>query len=109
MPKSPDFEEKNSEIALFNRDNVGGCWAPAGRQNIGGFLMIFLILLWSVIQIWLIPLVDDCCQVWLSITKLKKGKRNLAQSLSPGHPSLTNLKPDFEEFFFSEIAIFIRQ
>jgi hypothetical protein len=34
VPKSPDFEEKNSEIALFIRDNCGGCWAPAGRQMI---------------------------------------------------------------------------
>ncbi len=30
VPKSPDFEEKNSEIALFNRDNVGG----AGLQQV---------------------------------------------------------------------------
>jgi len=29
--------------------------------------------------------------------KIKKRKRNVAQSLSPGHPSLTNLKPYFEE------------
>jgi hypothetical protein len=29
--------------------------------------------------------------------KIKKRKTNVAQSLSPGHPSLTNLKPDFEE------------
>jgi hypothetical protein len=44
-------------------------------------------------------LANSSCQVWLSITKLKKRKRNVVQSLSPGHPSLTNLKPDFEEFF----------
>jgi hypothetical protein len=84
-------------------------WGVLGSSRSPKYRRILNDFFDSVIQIWLIPLVDDCCQVWLSIAKLKKGKRNLAQSLSPGHPSLTNLKPDFEEFFFSEIAIFIRQ
>jgi len=50
-------------------------WGVLGSSRSPKYRRILNDFFDSVIQIWLIPLVDDCCQVWLSITKLKKGKK----------------------------------